>query len=45
MKAMLAAWFALEALAPRPLARPLAELFLFPGRRARANTLLGRLQR
>jgi glycosyltransferase involved in cell wall biosynthesis len=45
MKAMLVAWFALEALAPRRLARPLAELFLFPGRRSGANRLLGRLQR
>jgi glycosyltransferase involved in cell wall biosynthesis len=41
MKAMLVAWFALEASAPRPL----AELFLFPGRRPGANRLLGRLQR
>lgn len=45
MKALMVAWFALAALAPRPLARPLAELFLFPGRRTRANGLLGRLQR
>ena len=45
MKALLVAWFALEALAPRRLARPLAELFLFPGRRAGVNGLLGRLQR
>jgi glycosyltransferase involved in cell wall biosynthesis len=45
MKALLVAWFALEALAPRALARPLAELFLFPGRRARVNSLLGRLRR
>jgi hypothetical protein len=45
MKILLVAWFALEALAPRRLARPLAELFLFPGRRTRANKLLGRLQR
>lgn len=45
MKALLVAWFALEAVAPRRLARPLAELFLFPGRRTRANDLLGRLQR
>lgn len=45
MKALLVAWFALEALAPRRLARPLAELFLFPGRRPGANRLLGRLQR
>ncbi|MGN6258176.1 MAG: glycosyltransferase family 2 protein [Solirubrobacterales bacterium] len=45
MKTMLVAWFALEAIAPRPLARPLAELFLFPGRRRGVNRLLGRLQR
>jgi glycosyltransferase involved in cell wall biosynthesis len=45
MKAVLVAWFALEALGPRPLAQPLAELFLFPSRRVRANDLLGRLQR
>ena len=45
MKAMLVAWFALEAVAPRPLARPLADLFLFPGRRRAFNRLLGRLQR
>ncbi|HET9592723.1 MAG TPA: glycosyltransferase [Solirubrobacterales bacterium] len=45
MKALLVIWFALEALAPRRLARPLAELFLFPGRRTRANDLLGRLRR
>jgi glycosyltransferase involved in cell wall biosynthesis len=45
MKALLVFWFALEAVVPRRLARPLAELFLFPGRRAGANRLLGRLQR
>lgn len=45
MKAMLVTWFALEAIAPRRLARPLAEAFLFPGRRASFNRLLGRLQR
>ncbi len=45
MKALLATWFALEALAPRRLAEPLAELFLFPGRRAGLNRVLGRLQR
>ncbi|MGN6815012.1 MAG: glycosyltransferase family 2 protein [Solirubrobacterales bacterium] len=45
MKAMLVAWFTLEALTPRRLARPLAELFLFPGRRASLNRLLGRWQR
>jgi len=42
MKALLLAWFALEAAAPRRLARPLAEIFLFPARRARFNRLLGR---
>ena len=45
MKALLVAWFALEAVAPRPLARPLAELFLFPGRRVSVNRLLGRWRR
>ena len=45
MKALRVAWVALEAAAPRRLARRLAELFLFPGRRTRANSLLGRLQR
>jgi glycosyltransferase involved in cell wall biosynthesis len=45
MKALLAAWFALEAIAPRRLAQPLAELFLFPGKRTGANRVLGRWQR
>jgi hypothetical protein len=45
MKAMLIAWFALVTIAPRFLARPLAVLFLFPGRRRGVNRLLGRLQR
>ncbi len=45
MKGLLVAWFALEAMAPRALARPLAELFLFPGRRAQFNRLLGRWRR
>ena len=45
MKAPLVAWFALETVAPRRLARPLAELFLFPGRRAGFNRLLGRWRR
>jgi len=44
MKALMVAWFALEAIVPRRLARPLAELFLFPGRRPGANRVLGRLQ-
>jgi glycosyltransferase involved in cell wall biosynthesis len=45
MKALLIAWFAVEALAPRRLARTLAELFLFPSRRSALNRLLGRLRR
>lgn len=45
MKAVLLAWFALEAIVPRRLARPLAELFLFPGKRTGVNRVLGRLQR
>jgi glycosyltransferase involved in cell wall biosynthesis len=45
MKALFVAWFALEAVVPKRLARRLAELFLFPGRRRGANRLLGRLQR
>jgi glycosyltransferase involved in cell wall biosynthesis len=45
MKALLAVWFGLAAVAPRPLARRLAELFLFPGKRTAANRVLGRLQR
>jgi glycosyl transferase family 2 len=45
MKAMFVAWFAAMALAPRPLARWLAALFLFPERRTALNHLLRRLQR
>lgn len=45
MKTVLLAWFALEAVVPRRLARPLAELFLFPGRRTGVNGLLGRWRR
>jgi len=45
MKAMFLAWFTLEAVLPRPLAQPLAELFLFPERRRTLNRLLGRLRR
>jgi glycosyltransferase involved in cell wall biosynthesis len=44
MKVLLVGWFALAAVLPRPLARRLAELFLFPGRRTGTNRLLGRLQ-
>jgi hypothetical protein len=45
MKALFLTWFLGEALAPRPLANRLAELFLFPERRRAFNRLLGRLQR
>jgi len=45
MKAAFVAWFAAMAIAPRPLARWLAELFMFPARRAQLNRLLGRMQR
>ena len=39
------AWFAGTASAPRPVARRLAALFLFPGRRHWANALLGAWKR
>jgi glycosyltransferase involved in cell wall biosynthesis len=45
MKAMFVAWFAAMAAAPRALARPLAERFLFPERRGALNRVLGRLHR
>jgi glycosyltransferase involved in cell wall biosynthesis len=45
MKAMFAGWFAAMAVAPRPLARRLATLFLFPEKRPGLNKLLGRFQR
>jgi hypothetical protein len=45
MKTLFVAWFAAMALAPRPLARWLAALFLFPERRAALNHVLRRLQR
>ncbi len=45
MKSLFVAWFVAMALAPRPLARQLALLFLFPQRRSSLNRLLGRLQR
>jgi glycosyltransferase involved in cell wall biosynthesis len=45
MKAAFVAWFAAMAIAPRPLARRLATLFLFPERRRSLNHALGRLQR
>jgi hypothetical protein len=44
MKVLFVVWFAAMAIAPRWLARRLAELFLFPARRRSLNRLLGRLQ-
>jgi len=44
MKALFVTWFGLEAIVPKRLARRLAELFLFPGKRAGFNRLLGRFQ-
>jgi hypothetical protein len=38
-------WFALMAVAPRPMARALAEAFALPERRAALNPLLGRMHR
>jgi hypothetical protein len=45
MKLLMAGWFGAMAVLPRSLARPLAELFLFPARRSAVNALLGRLHR
>jgi hypothetical protein len=45
IKLAFAAWFLAVALAPKPLAKWLAELFLFPERRAPINPVLGRLRR
>jgi glycosyltransferase involved in cell wall biosynthesis len=45
MKLAFVAWFAAFAIAPKPLARRLAQLFFFPERRASLNDLLGWLQR
>jgi hypothetical protein len=44
MKAAFLAWFLAVAVSPRPLARPLAVLFLFPERRRRFNLWLSRKQ-
>jgi glycosyltransferase involved in cell wall biosynthesis len=44
MRLIFAAWFAAAAASPRPLARRLGELFLFPERRPSLNALLRRLQ-
>ena len=45
MKLMFGLWFAALAASPRPLARHLGELFLFPARRDPLNRLLARLHR
>jgi hypothetical protein len=45
MKSLFAAWFLSLALAPRPLARQIAGLFLLPGRRRRLNRMLGALHK
>jgi hypothetical protein len=45
LRLMFCGWFAAMAVAPASLARRLADLFLFPQRRASLNRLLGRLQR
>jgi hypothetical protein len=45
MKLAFVAWFLAVAVAPKPLVRRLAELFLFPERRASLNPMLGRLRR
>lgn len=45
MRAAFVAWFAAMALVPRPLARRLATLFLFPEKRRLLNRALGRQQR
>ncbi len=45
MKLIFVSWFALMAVAPRPLARSLARFFLFPQSRSALNRILGRLQR
>lgn len=43
MKVLFGVWFAFMAIAPRSLARRLAEIFFFPERRARLNQWLGTL--
>ena len=45
MKLMFGLWFGAVAISPRPLARRLAELFLFPARRDALNRDLARLHR
>ena len=45
MKLLLAGWFLLTAVSPRPLARAMARPFLLPEARPRLNPLLGRLHK
>jgi hypothetical protein len=45
LKLLYICWFAVFAIAPRSAAKPIAELFLFPERRRRANLVLGRMHR
>jgi hypothetical protein len=45
LKLLYICWFAVFAVAPRSAAKPVAEVFLFPERRRRANLVLGRLHR
>jgi hypothetical protein len=45
MKLLFGLWFAAVAASPRPLARRLAEVFLFPARRDALNRVLARLHR
>lgn len=44
-KVLFWAWFVVMAVAPRPVATRCAEAFLFPERRTRVNSLLGRFER
>jgi hypothetical protein len=45
MKSMFAVWFAAMTVLPRAAARPVAERFLFPERRAGLNRLLRGMHR
>jgi hypothetical protein len=45
MKGLFAAWFLSLTLAPRPLARRIAGVFLLPGRRRRLNRMIGKLHK
>jgi hypothetical protein len=45
MRVVFIGWLVAEALAPQPLARRLADLFVFPERRGRMNPILAGLRR